>query len=318
MVKLGYALSSEEHDPQRLVDLAKLAEDTGFSFAFISDHFHPWIEQQGHSPFVWGVLGAISQATSRIEIATGVTCPIIRIHPAIIAQAAATAQLLLKGRFKLGLGTGEHLNEHITGEGWPQIDIRQEMLKEAVDIIRFLWEGRTQTYYGTFYTVEDAKIYSLPEKLPEILIAASGEKSALIAGEIGDGFISTSAEKNLVEQFDSKATTDRPKYGQFAVCYNENKMVAVDTALKWWPTAAMPGQLHQELRLPAYFDMTAKLVRPDDIEKVIICGGDKDQYIQKIKEFADAGFTHVYIHNVGPEQESFMEFMKNEILPEYQ
>jgi coenzyme F420-dependent glucose-6-phosphate dehydrogenase len=191
MTEIGYALSSEEHVPQKLVQDAHQAEEAGFTFALISDHFHPWIDKQGQSPFVWSVLGGIAQATTTMRFGTGVTCPLIRIHPVIIAQAAATIASMMPGRFFLGVGTGENLNEHITGEKWPIYDTRAEMLEEAVEVIRLLWQGGSQSWDGMYYTVENAQIYSLPDELPPIMIAASGEKAAELASRIGDVLITT-------------------------------------------------------------------------------------------------------------------------------
>jgi coenzyme F420-dependent glucose-6-phosphate dehydrogenase len=314
---IGYALSSEEHSPQRIVELAKMAEDTGFMYAFISDHYHPWIEAQGESGFVWGMIGAISQATKNLKISTGVTCPTIRIHPAIIAQAAATAESLMPGRFMLGLGTGENLNEHVVGLGWPKIDIRLEMLDEAIKIIRQLWLGGNQTYYGEYFNVEDARIYSLPENLPPILIAAGGPKSAKLAGEAGDGFINTSTDPKPIKVFEQSGGKGNPKYGQITVSYDEDESVAIDTAMKYWPNAGLPGQLGQELRLPSYFEKAVSLVKKEDITKAVICGPDKNRYIEKIQELLDIGYDYVYIHQVGPNQENFFEFAKKNILPEF-
>ena len=181
MVTLGYTLSGEEHKPNDLVRHAQKAESLGFEFVSISDHFHPWVDKQGESVFVWGVIGGVAHATDRISLGTGVTCPTVRIHPAIIAQAAATAASMMPGRFYLGVGTGENLNEHILGDHWPAYDQRAEMLEEAVDVIRMLWEGESVTYYGNYYTVENARIYTLPDKLPPIMVAAAGEKSAELA-----------------------------------------------------------------------------------------------------------------------------------------
>jgi len=187
ILQVGYSLSSEEASPLDLVRYAKRAEEIGFSFALISDHYHPWIERQGHSPFAWAVIGGISQITERLSLGTGVTCPIMRIHPSIIAQAAATAALMMPGRFFLGLGTGENLNEHILGQHWPPIEVRREMLKEAVQILRLLWQGGNHSYRGKYYTVENAQVFSRPDRPPLVMIAASGTKSAELAGSIGDG-----------------------------------------------------------------------------------------------------------------------------------
>jgi G6PDH family F420-dependent oxidoreductase len=317
MTKIGFALSSEEHTAQNLVANAKKAEELGFDFAFISDHFHPWTSKQGQSPFVWSVLGGIAQQTKKISVGTGVTAPIIRVHPAIIAQAAATVASMMEGRFILGLGTGENLNEHIVGEGWPPVDIRQDMLIEAVEIIRFLWEGGLQTFYGNYYTVEDARIYSLPKELPLIFIAASGNNSAEVAGKIGDGLISTSPDKSIVTSFEENGGKGKPKVGQLTVSYAKTEEAAIKQALEWWPNGGLKGKLSQELRIPSYFEEASQMVTPEMIQQEIVCGPDPKKHLAKIDEYVKAGFDHIYIHQVGSEQEDFFEFYKKNVLPVY-
>jgi coenzyme F420-dependent glucose-6-phosphate dehydrogenase len=313
-VEIGYALSSEEHPPQDLVRHAARAEAAGFPFALISDHFHPWIDRQGQSPFVWGVLGAIAQATDRLRVGTGVTCPTIRIHPAIIAQAAATAACLMPGRFFLGVGTGENLNEHVLGDRWPDWDGRAAMLEEAVEVIRELWRGEVTSFLGDFYTVENARIYTLPESLPPILVAASGPKAAEIAGRIGDGLIGTGPESDLLDAFD-RAGGEGPRYGQVTICWAESEEAARKTALEWWPTAAIPGESGQELPNPAHFEQLAEIVTEDMIAESISCGPDPKVHLEKIRAYIDAGYDHVYLHQVGPDQVGFLEFAERELLP---
>lgn len=317
MVQLGYAISSEEFRPNVLIDNAVKAEQTGFPYALISDHFHPWMDVQGHSPFVWNLIGGIAQRTSQLELGTGVTAPIIRIHPAIIAQAAATSADMMPGRFFLGVGTGENLNEHVTGEHWPPISIRQEMLTEAVEIIRQLWEGGYQTIDGDYYTVENARIYTLPETLPKIHVAASGPESAAVAGKIGDGLVSTSPDAKTVETFAGAGGKGKPAYGQLTVCWAKSEDEARATALKYWGQSAIPGQLNQELALPQYFQEAATLVTEEMIAQGVVCGPDPEKYHQKIQSYIDAGFTHVYLHQVGPDQDGFFDFAKRELLPKY-
>lgn len=317
-IKLGYALSSEEHKPNDLVRNAVRAEKAGFSFALISDHFHPWVDQQGHSPFVWSVLGGIANATTTLRIGTGVTCPMIRIHPAIIAQSAATIADMMPGRFFLGVGTGENLNEHILGDKWPPSDVRREMLQEALEVIRLLWEGGSQSHYGMFYQVENARIYTLPDELPEIYIAAGGENSAELAGRIGDGLIATSPDKKLVKTFADSGGKSKPLYGQITVCYARDEKKAQETALKWWPTAALDGELSQELPLPAHFEQATKSATAEQVCESMTCGPDPAAYMQAIQKYMDAGFTHIYLHQIGPDQESFFKFYESEILPRFQ
>jgi G6PDH family F420-dependent oxidoreductase len=315
MVQLGFTLSSEEVRPNQVVGLAHEAEAAGFSFAGISDHYHPWIDAQGQSAFVWSVLGGIAQVTERLEVITGVTCPIIRIHPAIIAQAAATVADMLPGRFLLGVGTGEYLNEHITGAQWPPISKRQEMLAEAIEVIRKLWEGDYTTHYGEYYTVENARIYTLPEQLPPIVVAAAGADSAELAAQIGQGLVSTSPDKEVVDAFGKAGGNTTKVYGQLTVCYAKTKEEGVQTALKAWPNSGIPGQLSQELALPKYFEEAAELVTEQHIEQSIVCGPDPEEFMTKIKEWTAAGFTHVYLHQVGEDQQGFIDFAKRELLP---
>jgi coenzyme F420-dependent glucose-6-phosphate dehydrogenase len=318
MVRLGYALSSEEHRPSDLVRHARIAEDSGFSFALISDHFHPWIDAQGQSPFVWSVIGGIAEATTSLELGTGVTCPTIRIHPAIIAHAAATAGAMMEGRFFLGVGTGENLNEHVLGDRWPDWDVRARMLSEAVEIIRALWSGEVTSIDGEFYTVENARIYTLPERPVPIHVAASGPRAARLAGEIGDGLIGTSPEKELLTTFDrGRRGAKRPRYGQLTVCWGRDEKVARRTAHRMWPTAAIPGEAGQELPNPAHFEQLAKIVTEDMIAEQIVCGPDIDRHVEKIQAYVDAGYDNVYIHQIGPDQEGFLEAYARDVLPRF-
>lgn len=315
MAAIGYTLSSEESGARELVAHAARAEEVGFSFAVISDHFHPWVDRQGNSPFVWGVLGAVSQVTQSLELATGVTCPTMRIHPAIIAQAAATAATLLPGRFSLGVGSGENLNEHILGRRWPPVEERQERLEEAIAVIRLLWEGGLKSHHGKHYTVENARIYSLPDEPPPILVAASGEQAAELAGRAGDGFFGTSPVPETIEGFRSAGGDGKPTYGQLHVCWAKSEDEARRTALEWWPNGAVGGSYFLELPLPSHFEEAAELVGEADIAEEIVCGPDPDRYLAAIHEYIDAGYDHVYLHQVGPDQEGFFEFCAREILP---
>jgi coenzyme F420-dependent glucose-6-phosphate dehydrogenase len=315
MAEFGYALSGEEHTPNDLVWNARRAEEVGFTFAMISDHYHPWIDQQGHSAFVWNVIGGIAATTERLRLGTGVTCPIMRIHPAVLAQAAATSAAMMPGRFIFGVGTGEALNEHITGEHWPMISVRQDMLAEAVDIIRMLWEGEEVSYWGEFYTVENARIYTLPDELPPIYIAASGPESAALAGEIGDGFITTKANEKLLQEFDSNGGKGKQKVGQVKVCWAQSEEEALNIVHKYWPTALIPGSLHSDLPTPAHFEDAASLIKKEDLKEAVVMGPDPQKHLEKIQELVEMGFDMVYIHQIGPDQEGFFDFYQREILP---
>jgi coenzyme F420-dependent glucose-6-phosphate dehydrogenase len=314
---IGYALSCEEHAPLDLIRYAAQAEEAGFAYALISDHFHPWVDKQGHSPFVWSVIGGIAQATERLRIGTGVTCPTIRIHPAIIAQAAATSAAMLPGRFFLGVGTGENLNEHVLGDRWPEAEVRLEMLEEAIEVIRLMWQGGYQSHHGRHYTVEEARIYTLPDELPPIYVAASKPNAAELAGRAGDGLVSVAPDAELVERFDSAGGAGKPKFGQVHVCWAEREEEAKRTAFESWPNAGITGALSQELALPRHFEDAAEMVTEDDVAEKIVCGPDPDRYFEQIQQYVDAGFDHVYLHQVGPDQEGFFRFAEQEILPRY-
>ena len=315
MLEIGYKLSSEEQRPNDLVRYAARAEDAGFTFALISDHYHPWIDKQGQSPFVWCVIGGVAEATSRLELGTGVTCPTVRIHPALVAQAAATAAAMMEGRFFLGVGTGENLNEHIVGRGWPETEVRQERLVEAIEVIRQLWKGGYQSHHGRHYTVENARLYTLPKTLPPIMVAVGGEKSAEFAGRVGDGMVGTSPNKKTMKTFESAGGRGKPRYGELTVCWAKDEKSARRTAHQIWPTSAMGSSLSWELALPKHFEEVAELVTEDAITEEIICGADPDKHLAAIRTYADAGYDHVCIHQVGPDQEGFIEFYEREVLP---
>jgi G6PDH family F420-dependent oxidoreductase len=313
---LGYTLSCEEHRPNELVRNARAAEEAGFAFATISDHFHPWTDKQGQSPFVWSVIGGIAQATQRLRLGTGVTCPLIRIHPAIVAQAAATCAVMMDGRFFLGVGTGEALNEHVTGARWPGPDARLEMLEEAIEVMRLLWQGGYQTHRGKHYTVERARIFTLPEEPVPIAVAASQSKAARLAGRLGAALISVSPDEELVGEFDGAGGDGKPRYGQLHVCYAENEEQARKTAHELWPNAAMGGALGQELATTSHYEAVAQLVREEDVAESVVCGPDPDRHLEQIRAFEKAGFDHVFVHQIGPDQHGFLRFYAEKIIPE--
>lgn len=316
-MRIGYALSSEEHRPLDLVANAKRAEAAGFDFLSISDHFHPWTDRQGQSPFVWSTIGGIATATARIELGTGVTCPLMRTHPAIIAQAAATAASMMPGRFYLGLGTGENLNEHILGDTWPSPGARLEMLEEAIELIRRLWTGGEVSHRGRHYEVDRARIYTLPQRPPPIMVAAGGTDAAELAGRVGDGLVTTSADPDLVEQFEQAGGRGKPRYGMTHVCWAPDEDTAVRTGFEWWPNSALPGQLNTELATPSYFEQAIKLVTKEHIPGSLICGPSPSPHLEMIEEFDKAGFDHVFVHQVGPDQNGFMDFYEKEVLPRF-
>jgi G6PDH family F420-dependent oxidoreductase len=315
MAQLGFTLSSEEFGPNDLVRFARRAEDAGFDFASISDHFHPWVDRQGNSPFVWAVLGGVAQATGRIRIGTGVTCPTTRLHPAIVAQAAATAATMLPGRFWLGIGAGENLNEHIVGRGWPETEVRQEQMVEAVEVIRELWQGGLTSHRGRHFTVSNARLYTLPDSPPPIYVATAGERATQIAGEIGDGMFGLIPDPDVIEAFEAAGGKDKPRLGQVHVCFGETEAEAKRTALEWWPNAVAGGNLPWELPLPSHFEDATEWADEEAIAEEIVCATEPEPFAEAAKEFVDAGYDHVYFHQVGPEQEKFLEFSEERLLP---
>jgi G6PDH family F420-dependent oxidoreductase len=314
-IEIGYKLSCEEHSPSALVDYAKQAEKAGFTFAMLSDHYHPWIAEQGQSPFVWSIIGSIAQATERLRIGTGVTCPLIRMHPAIVAQAAATAAALLPGRFMLGVGTGENLNEHIFGDHWPPGATRRAMLEEAVALIRCLWQGGLRSHHGHYYTVENAQLYTLPELLPPVLIAASGTRSAHMAGQLGDGLITVGVQAKVVDRFIAAGGAGKPRYMELTVCWAPDEVEARRLAQARWPIAGMQGAVLSDLRLPSHFAQAASTITEESIAQAVICGPDPTRHIAAITQAAAAGYTHVWVHQIGPDQAGFFKFYTREVLP---
>jgi G6PDH family F420-dependent oxidoreductase len=315
MLQVGYTLSSEEHAPGDLLLYGRVAEESGFDFLTISDHFHPWISRQGQSPLVWSVLGGLSVKTEKVPIVTAVTCPTIRMHPAIVAQAAATTAALLPDRFVLGLGSGENLNEHVVGMGWPPPEERLDMLEEAIELIRTLWTGEVVTERTDHFTVDRARLYTLPETSPPIAVAASTAAAAKLAGRAGDALISTAPDAEIVNAFREAGGEDGPVYGQVTVCYGPEEEKAKQEALEWWPNTSVPGETGVELAEPQHFEEVAELVTADMVAEKVVCGPETEPILEKIGSFVDAGFDHVFLHQVGPRQEEFLAFAKDELLP---
>jgi G6PDH family F420-dependent oxidoreductase len=312
VTRYGYFLASEEHEPQELVRQATLAEEAGFEALWISDHFHPWLDEQGQSGFVWSVIGAISQATS-LPVTTAVTCPLLRQHPAIVAQAAATSALLTGGNFTLGVGTGEALNEHVLGGPWPSAEQRLDMLEEAVHVIRELLSGRLITHVGTHYTVQTARIYSMPDLPPPVYMSGFGEKAARLAGRLADGYMSVRPDADLVRLYRESGGGDRPVQGGLKVCWGPDEAQARKTMHRLWPSDELPGEAAQLLPLPRHFGQLAGLVSEDMITAP--CGPDPDAHLQGIRAYTEAGFDEVYIGQVGTEQDGFFEFYAEQVLP---
>jgi G6PDH family F420-dependent oxidoreductase len=315
-VKLGYFLSSEEFGPAELVHQAIRAEQSGFDGLWISDHFHPWNEEQGHSPFVWATIGAIAQATESMRVTTAVTCPTVRIHPAVIAQAAATCALLLEGRFALGVGSGEALNEHILATRWPAVEERLEMLEEAVHVIRTLWQGGMRSHQGNHYHVENARIYDLPAQLPPILVSGFGPKAIRLAARIGDGFCTTSPDRDAVEQFRSESGPGRVVAAGTKVCWAPDESSARATAHRVWPNEQLPGELAQILPTPAHFEQASGLVSEEMVAQVVPCGPDPERHLEAIRQYEQAGIDELYVQQIGGADE-FFDFYAREVLPHF-
>jgi G6PDH family F420-dependent oxidoreductase len=304
--------------PETLVENAVRAEQAGFDFAAFSDHFHPWLEAQGQSPFTWSVLGAAASRTERIELITMVTCPTLRYHPAIIAQAAATVARLSGGRFTLGLGAGENLNEHVVGHGWPAADVRQDMLEEAVEIIRQLWSGGFQTYRGHYLEVEDARLYTLPDEPVPIAMAAGGEDAAELAGRLADALISTEPEAGYVAAFHGAGGEGKPTYGQVALSWHEDEAEARRQARERWRFALPGWKVMAELPNPVNFDAATQGASEDQIAELVSCGPDPEVHLQAIRKFLDAGYERVAVVQAGPDQEGFLRFWERELAPRLQ
>jgi G6PDH family F420-dependent oxidoreductase len=308
---MGYFLSCEEFGPKELVRQAKLAADSGFERLWISDHYHPWNDEQGQSPFVWSVIGALSEAVD-LPVTTAVTCPSVRIHPAVLAQAAATAAVQLDGRFVLGVGSGEALNEHILGDPWPSADVRLDMLEEAVEVIRLLHNGGSRSHHGEYYTVENARIYTLPDEPVPIYVSAFGPKAVELAGRIGDGFVCVMPDADLVKAY-RKAGGKGPAQGGFKVCHAPTVEEGLDTAYRLWPNEGLPGELAQVLPQPKHFEQASTLVTRDMLS--LPTGPDPEPYLTQVRSFADAGFDEVYVAQIGPRQDEFFRFWREEVAP---
>jgi G6PDH family F420-dependent oxidoreductase len=313
VTEIGYTLMSEEHGPKELVQIARRAEQAGFGFLVASDHYHPWVPSQQHSPYAWTVLGAVAAVTERIELATMVTCPIIRYHPAIVAQKAATLGVLSDGRFTLGLGAGERLNEHVVGRGWPSVEVRHEMLAEAIDVIRLLWEGGYQSHRGTHFTVEDARVFDLPDQPVPIGVAGSGAASISLAAEKGDALIATEPDAELVEGF-ARAGGDRANtWNQIPVCWGADADKALETAHERFKWSALGWKVQAELPNPVNFEAASGTVRPEDLTDSIPTGPDPQPYVDAIRKVADAGFQKVALLQIGDDQDGFFDFWDAEL-----
>jgi G6PDH family F420-dependent oxidoreductase len=316
MTQFGYTAMGEQAPARQLITDLVAAEAAGFDFSVMSDHYFPWLEEQGHSPNAWAVLGAAAQATERLPLMTFVTCPTFRYHPAVVAQQAATVGVLSGGRFTLGLGAGENLNEHITGGGWPAARVRHERLEEAVEIIRQLFAGEYVSYHGRHFQVERAKLYDLPDQAPPVGIAVSGPDSIRLAADHADAMITVEPDGDLVRRFGEQGGAGKPVYGQLAVCYDRDEKAARRRARELWRWALPGWHVMAELPDPRAFDAASQHVTEDDIAALVPCGPDTGQYIKAVREYVQAGFTHVALVQVGAErQHDFIEWSARELLP---
>ncbi len=314
-MKVGYFLSCEEYSPAELVEQARLAQAAGFESLWISDHFHPWNDEQGQSPFVWSVIGAVSQVCD-LPVTTAVTCPTVRIHPGIIAQAAATSAVMLGGRFVLGVGSGEALNEHVFGDPWPSVDVRLEMLEEAVALIRRLWEGGFVTEYGHHYDVDHARIYTLPDEPPPIYVSGFGPKAIDVAARIGDGYIATMSDPDVVKQF-KDGSGGKPAVAGGKVAWAPTVDEGVQIAHRLWANSGLPGELAQVLPSPRHFEQASQLVTEEMTRSSVTAGSDLDAHLANLKEYADAGYDEVNIANMGPHYREMIDFYSREVLPAF-
>jgi G6PDH family F420-dependent oxidoreductase len=316
MTVMGYTLMCEQSGPKELVRDVQLAESAGFEFAVISDHYFPWVDAMGHSPYAWSVLGAAAQVTSRIELMTYVTCPIKRYHPAVVAQKAATVGILSDGRFTLGLGAGENLNEHVVGGGWPPVNIRHQMLDEAVDIIRNLWSGDYVNYDGRHFQVDSAKIWDLPDQPLKLGIAASGDQSSELAGEKADLLIAVEPERRIVDAFDASGGHGKPRVGQLPISFDTDRDAAIKRALELFRWFGGGWKVNSELPGTSAFEAASSAVRPDDIADAVVCGDSVDAVVEAVNEFAEAGFTHVALCQIGGDhQAEFIDWWKQSLGP---
>jgi len=314
-MKIGYFLSCEEYTPAELLEQARSAERAGFEALWISDHFHPWTDAQGQSPFVWSVIGAISQVC-RLPVTTAVTCPIMRINPVIVAQAAATANVLLDGRFTVGVGTGEALNEHVLGDRWPSTDVRLEMLEEAVDVMRQLWAGGFVNHHGKHYTVEEAQVHTRTDEPVPVYMSGFGPKSIEVAGRIADGFITTMPDADAIRSFRDAGGAGKPTQAGFKACYAGTEDEAVRLAYERWPNAGLVGELSQVLPSPRHFEQASQLVPQEKMREAFACGPDPDRQLEMIDQYARAGFDEVYVANAGPNYRELIRLYQEKVLPD--
>jgi G6PDH family F420-dependent oxidoreductase len=312
MTTFGYFLSGEELGPRALVETGVLAEQAGFEAVWVSDHYHPWQESQGQSPFVWSVLGALAGAT-QLRMTTAVTCPTFRIHPAVLAQATATVAGLAPGRFRFGVGSGEALNEHILGDAWPPVSIRLERLEEAVEIVRRLWTGEVFTHTGGHFTVHNARIFSLPDEPVPVLVSGFGPEATDLAARIGDGWISVSPDAEGMAQFRGK--NPGVTQGGMKICWAPTENEAQQTAYRLWSHTGVGAQSDQDLPMWHSFEAIGRANTPQRLAEHIPCGPDPERAAEAIREYVRTGFDEIYIAQMGPDQAGGIRFLTEKVLP---
>jgi G6PDH family F420-dependent oxidoreductase len=315
MAKYGFTLFCELRGPGELLEHAQKAERAGFDFLVISDHFHPWLPEHEHSPFAWSVLGAVAVQTSRVELATMVTCPFVRYHPAIVAQAAATIGVMSGGRFTLGLGAGERLNEHVVGGGWPSIVQRHEMLVESAEAIRELWSGAETNYWGEHVTVEQARIYDLPPRRPDMYVAVSGPESVSAALTIGEGMCATEPKRELVEMFVDGGGDVRRTWCQVATAWDTDRDAALEIARRRFRFGIGGWPVMAELPGPKGFDAATKLATSSDMTDFVASGNDPGTVIEAVTRYTDAGFENVAVVEIGDDIDGFLHAWQADIRP---
>jgi G6PDH family F420-dependent oxidoreductase len=317
MVAFGYSLLCEQRGPRELVSDAVAAENAGFDFEVISDHYFPWLDSQGHAPNAWPVLGAVASATRRVPLMTYVTCPTMRYHPAVVAQQAATVALLAGGgRFTLGLGAGENLNEHVVGRGWPPANVRHEMLGEAVEIIGELLAGGYVNVAGQHYRVDSAKLWDRPEGGVPIAVAVSGSQSIERFAPVADAMVAVEPVAELVQGFDAAAGATLPKIGQQPVSWGADRDEAVARAHEEFRWFAGGWKVNAELPGTAAFAAATQFVRLEDVAAAFPCGPDIGTHVEAVRPFVEAGYTHVALVQVGGQtQPEFIAAAERELLP---
>lgn len=314
-MEIGFKLMAERHGVTELVRQAVRAEEAGFDFVEISDHYHPWLFEHEHSPFAWSVMAAIAQATERIRIGPGVTCPSMRYHPAIVAQMSATTAVLSGGRHFLGVGSGERLNEHVVGDAWPSVTVRHTMLRESLQIIRMLWTGGYHSFEGEYLTLDDARVFDLPETPPEIIVAAGGEQAASLAAELGDGLFATEPDPELPQAYEA-AGGDGPRYVEVPLAVADDEETALQRAWEGFRFGLSGWKVMAELPNPINFEAATSLSGPEDMRQMASAGPDPQDHLQHIRTFSEAGFDHLVLMNAGADPDDFLAYAEKNLLPE--